>query len=299
MNISDRQKYIGNTAIGLTGGAAAYVWVPQMLTKNYLNLCQKKGKRFTYQENQEIWNGAQQAFQDSFLKDRKVELIDYNETNWEPIADKVVKLRRDFIKKTKNPFIKILSKTWPSDKEFKERLYMYAEGKNACYMPATSQILVNKEKRGSAVFHEMGHATNAKGLGLGKILAKTRGKATKLVPFAFCISMLTPKDREDSPTKNKIYKYLLDFKKNSGLIVSACMLPMVIEEGIASLRGAEYAKKVLSPELYKKVNKSNLMAFSSYVVVTVLAGLGTTLANYIKDKVTGPLPAKTQTTDNA
>ena len=291
MNITDNEKYIGNTAVGIVGGASAYYLTPRVLGSQYAKLCRKYGYRFTICEQNKIWKAAEKVFAESPLKD-KVQIVDYNTKNWEPIADNIVDSRRKFLKNTKNPFVKLMSKTWPSDEELKERMYVYAKGKNACYMPATSQILVNKEKKANAIFHEIGHALNAKGIGYRHMLAKTRGKAAKAVPFVFGISMLTPKDREDSPTKNPIYKRLLSFKKYSGLIAAACLIPMVAEEGVASLNGAKMAKNVLSPDLYKKMNKSNLKAFGAYSLLMLLTGVGTTLANYIKDKITGPLPKK-------
>lgn len=295
MNISEKEKYIGNTGIGLVGGVAAYAWCPNFVTNQYVRLCKKLGDRFSMEEQQEIWQSAKKVFAESPLKD-KVELVDYNKSNWEPIADRIVKQRRVFLKNCKNPLTKLLSKTWPTDEEFKESFYVYAQGKNACYMPATSQILVNGEKRANAVFHEMGHAMNVKSSGFGNMLTKTRGKFTKLVPLIFGISMLTPKSNEDSPAKNKIYKRLLTFKKYSGLMVSACLIPLVAEEGIASIKAAKMAKNNLPKDLYKKMNKSNAMAFCAYTIMMIMAGLGTTFANYIKDKVTGPLPAKNSAT---
>ena len=291
MTITDREKYIGNTIAGLTGGAAAFVWCPRIVTRQYIKYLNRYGARFSTPEQHDIWNAAQKAFKNSPIKD-SVQLIDYNKSNWKPIADKLIEKRKEFLKQNKNPFVKLRALTWPTDKELKERLYVYAQGKNACYMPATSQILTNKEKKANAVFHEMGHALNAKGLGLGKILAKTRAKGAQAVPFVFGISMLTPKDSEDNPTKNKYYKGLLTLKKHAGLIASACLLPLTLEEGLASIKGGKMAKEVLSPELYKKVNKSNIKAFIAYSISMIMVGAGTALANYIKDKVTGPLPKK-------
>ena len=288
MTITEKQKYIGNTTLGLAGGAAAYVCIPRFVTRQYVRYLERYGDRFSVPEQKDIWKAGQKAFKELPIKD-SVELIDFNKSNWEPIADKFVEKRKQFLNKNKNPLVKLRALTWPTDEELKERIYVYAQGKNACYMPATSQILVNQEKKANTMFHEMGHAINAKGVGLGKILAKTRAKGAKTVPFVFGISMLTPKDNEDNPTKNKYYKGLLSLKKHAGLIASACLVPLVAEEGLASIKGGKLAKKVLSPELYKKVNKSNIKAFSAYSILMIMVGCGTALANYLKDKATGPL----------
>ena len=292
MVLTEQQKYIGNTALGVTGGAAAYAWCPRFVNKQYAKLFNKYCDNFSSQEQKDIWQAAQKALADSSIKD-KVTLIDYNTTNWEPIADEIVKKRREHINRIKGPISKLLSKLRLNDEEFKEHFYTIAQGKNACFVPSTSQVLVNKEKKANTAFHELGHALNANSSeNIVKKLARSRNKYLGLIPLIFGTSMLIPKDREDKPTQHPIYQALLFFKKISGLLVSACFLPIVTEEGLASLRGAELAKKLLSPELCSKVNKANGIAFGSYALAMILAGAATTFANYLKDKVTGPLPPK-------
>jgi hypothetical protein len=61
---------------------------------------------------------------------------------------------------------------------------------------------------------------------------------------------------------------------------------------MASINAKKMGKDVLSPELLKKMNKMNLKAFYSYTIAMIFAGVGLTFANYIKDKITGPLPIK-------
>ena len=293
MILSDQQKYIGNTALGLAGGAAAYIWCPKVVTRQYIRYVDKYGDKFTTQENNDIWDAGIKAYEKSPIKN-KVEIIDFNKSNWEPIADKFVERHRNYIKDKNTLIGKLRAFFAQSEEELKEKFYVYAQGKNACYMPSTSQILVNREKKANALFHEMGHTMNNKGVGLGRFLAKTRGKGTKAVPFVFGISMLTPKDRDDSKITDPVYKALLLFKKYSGLIASACLVPLVAEEGLASIKGGKMAKGVLSPELYKKITKSNTRAFVAYALSAIMVGLGTTFANYVKDKITGPLPADSQ-----
>ena len=292
----EQQKYIGNTVAGLAGGTAVFAWLPNKLQKPVSKLNMRSCSNFTIREQHEIWDAAKKTLENMPIKDN-VQFIDITERNWEPVADNIVEKRRVFLKNNKNPFIKLISKTWPNDARYKEMFRVYAEGKNACFMPATSQLLVNRDKMGSAAFHELGHAMNAKGIGEGRILAKIRGKAKNCVPLVFLISMLTPKDREDSKTKNPVYKTLLNFKKYAGLIAALCMLPMVAEEGLASIKGSKMAKKVLSPELCKRINKVNTRSFMSYTTGMILVGIGMALANYVKDKVTGPLPAKKKTNE--
>ena len=76
------------------------------------------------------------------------------------------------------------------------------------------------------------------------------------------------------------------------------MLPIVAEEGLASINAAKLAKKHLNQELYKKMNKINFKAFSSYFFAMILTGIGTYVANYIKDGLTGGLKLKQAAQDN-
>ena len=293
MQVTERQKYTLNTAAGIAGGTAAFVWCPAVVNRIYGNYFLKQASKFTKAEQDEYWSSAQRAYSKNPLLNNKVTVTDINESNWDTVSSDLVRKRKALGCKTRGLFGRNIS-----DEEFKERLRIYARGRNACYYPCFSQVLVNKEKKANTVFHELGHAINSKGTGFKHFLANTRRKSVKLMPFVFGISMLTPKKREDEQPINPAYKYLLMFKKYSGLILSACMLPLVAEEGVASLNAKKLGKDVLSPELYKKMNNMNLKAFCSYFLAMVLAGAGLTLANYIKDKVTGPMPPKEQKTED-
>ena len=293
MQITERQKYTLNTAAGLAGGTASYVWCPAVAGRIYGNYFAKQSSKFTSAEQDEYWNAAKIAYRQNPLLNNKVTVTDINLSNWARISTDLAQKRKQQGCDKKGIFRRKIS-----DEEFKESLRVYARGRNACYYPCFSQVLVNKEKKANAVFHELGHAINSKGSGFKNLLANTRGKAVKLMPFVFGISMLTPKNREENPENNNIYKALLLFKKYSGLILSACMLPMVMEEGMASINAKKLGKEVLSPELYKKMNNMNLKAFCSYFLLMVFAGAGLTFANYVKDKITGPMPEKTKTADD-
>ena len=63
------------------------------------------------------------------------------------------------------------------------------------------------------------------------------------------------------------------------------MIPTMIEEGLASVRGAKLAKKVLSPEMLKKVKTANFRAWTTYFVSTSIAAGLAKAAIYVRDKV--------------
>ena len=55
-------------------------------------------------------------------------------------------------------------------------------------------------------------------------------------------------------------------------------MPTVLEEGLASIKGAQIAKKVLSPDKLKMVNKMNGKAFLTYLIGATLLPLGVYVA---------------------
>ena len=79
-------------------------------------------------------------------------------------------------------------------------------------------------------------------------------------------------------------------KNNVGKLTFAAMMPMVIEEGLASGRAAKWAKKLLSPELAKKVNKANAFGFASYILLAVATGIGALAASSVRDRLAHKTP---------
>ena len=55
---------------------------------------------------------------------------------------------------------------------------------------------------------------------------------------------------------------------------------------------AEEAKKILDPNLYKKVAKTNKVAYISYLATAVVAGLSVLTAKKVKDKLVEKKEAK-------
>ena len=288
----ERKQYIVNTAIGTAGGVAACTWLPAQAGKMYGKYVFKHSKRVSAQEQQEYWKFGNAVLNQSGLAAKGVIIKDINLNNCDEIGNDIINKRKALPQKKRSILSKIFSKKNISDEEYKARLRTYAEGRNACYIPAFSQVLVNKEKKSNAIFHELGHAYNAKGTGFKKFMSGNRNKAIPLIPIILLTSLLTPSEDKNNPAQNKFYKSLLFLKKYSGLMVSACMLPIVAEEGLASINGAKLAKNILPKNLYKKMNNFNAKAFASYTLWMICAGLGVTFANYVKDKVTGPLPSK-------
>ena len=297
LNISnnDKKAYYANSIIGIAGGYSAYKYIPQYIRKPFGKYYSNKFETISSFENNQYWDSAIQAFRNSKVFNPKLEIIDINETNWERIADNIIQKRKNAFQSNRkqNPLKKFLAKILsPSDEVYRNKIKTMAMGRNACFIPFTSQILVNKEKMGITTFHEIGHAINRYGKGIRKILAKSRAISFFALPAVLGIGLVTPKREEGNEYKNPIGKTATFIKEHCGLLAGLSLLPIIIEEGVASINGAQLAKKVLDKNMYKKLNKYNAMAFSSYVLGAITVGLGSAIAVYIKDKVSGTAPVR-------
>ena len=145
---------------------------------------------------------------------------------------------------------------------------------------------------GVTTFHEIGHSINVNDKGLKNILIRSRRFPVVAIPAILGIGLVTPKREEGDEYKDPIGKLSAFIKKYCGLLSGLSMLPVVIEEGIASINGAKLAKGVLNKKMYNKLNKLNTMSFCSYALGAATTAVCTALAVYIKDRVSGTAPVK-------
>lgn len=168
-------------------------------------------------------------------------------------------------------------------------------GVNAGYFMNANKILIPDKHLQPSVFHEMGHAKNANSGLFLKTLQKIRPAAIKWLPGAILlISILNkrPKKSEDEKYANrtKLQKAADFIKDHAGILTFGSMGFAIAEEGIASLRGQKIAKSLvedgsLSKELFKKIKKTNLVGFSSYIIGALGACLVCEAAIKVKDKI--------------
>ena len=177
----------------------------------------------------------------------------YNRTNLSQKGVKIVNLTsldaselKDFSKRKKRSYKAI------------------AKGKNACFS-APNKIYVNKGKMALSTFHEMGHAFNRHNSNILKHLQNARpflfiaAIGTALLPL---ILKETPKHSGEELTSGQKIKN--GISSASPLISAAAFLPIVIEEGIASLRASQFAKPLLEKGIYRKMVGGNICGFATY-----------------------------------
>ena len=160
-----------------------------------------------------------------------------------------------------------------------------AEGKNAFCSPITRDIMVNTDKLSSASFHEMGHALNATGSKAIQALAVGRHVTKLFIPIILAIGLLKPKKKDGEKPQGIIDKTTTFIKENAGKLTFAALIPTLAEEGLASIRGGKLAKQVLDPKLLKKVNKGNMLAWTTYLAGALVTSGAVAFATKVRDKM--------------
>lgn len=140
-----------------------------------------------------------------------------------------------------------------------------AKGQNAFYADSLKLAVAPKSKP-SLILHELGHAINANKGKILRFLQKSRiwavSAPTALVMLNDSINNANPQNRK----KNFI-------ERNAGLLGFAAFLPTIIEEGLASIRGAKAAKTILGKTANLKPLKRNyFFAWMTYLISGI--GLG-------------------------
>lgn len=206
---------------------------------------------------------------------------------------KPVKINEIEIKTTVKKILKPITspdlkdKIVKSDKRRKlaSKMKMVANGENAFCSPLTRDIMVNMDKLSGASFHEMGHALNASGSKAIKTLAIGRHITKALVPVILAIGLLKPKKKEGQEPNGIIDKTTTFIKNNAGKLTFAALIPTLAEEGLASIRGGQIAKKVLNPKLLKKINRNNFLAWTTYLAGALITTGAIALSIKIRDKI--------------
>lgn len=162
-------------------------------------------------------------------------------------------------------------------------------GKNAYYLFNSKTILLPKDKLSLMFFHEAGHAANQNLSAIGKILQKSKTLRFLIIPIALIALWKTKKAPNQRP-ENNMDKTTTFIKENAGKLTFAASLPIILEEGLATLKGNKVAKELLSPDLAKKVAKTNAIGLCSYLLTSLLFALGIYFGTKVKDMIAKPVP---------
>lgn len=159
-----------------------------------------------------------------------------------------------------------------------------ASGKNAGYSNITNEVLINRDKLPTAVFHEMGHAFNNNSSKVWSAMQKMRMPAMAVSSLIMLFGALSKKEvAEDGKELTKGQKIKNAVRDKSGLLAFGAMLPVLLEESMASVRGCKWANKNLTADLAKKVRNTNIIGATSYIAAALGIGLAAHVAVKVKD----------------
>ena len=180
-------------------------------------------------------------------------------------------------------FKKVLKEAF---REMVDPSYAIAKGKNAAFSPVSNIVIYNHEKLSLAAFHEIGHAFNKNSSKFWSGMQKMRNPLTAI---ALLIAMLPAFTKKTVPTEEKeltkFQKVKNKVRDNAGKLAFVSMLPIIAEEGMASIRGCKWANANLPKHLSKKVLKSNGIGMCSYVLGAVGVAVMAMTARAVKDKL--------------
>ena len=237
---------------------------------------------------------SKEAFDNSKLAKHGVEFVDVKKlSDVKDIEKAIPKSIKQFPK-----LEKLMKKQLEGAKE------AIVKGKNACFVPNTNKIYVNLDRMSYASFHEMGHALNKNASKIGKILAKSRKPGMILTAAALLTGIFKRKKVEGEGTNGIVDKVTTFVKDNCGKLAFLGTLPTILEEGLASIRGAKLAKGILSEKNYKLLNKFNGKAWLTYLGMGVAMTAATVLASKVRDAIAKPekvanVDTQTVESDNA
>ena len=167
------------------------------------------------------------------------------------------------------------------------------QGFNAAYFPlgipnklGANTILMSEKGVPFLAFHEIGHAMNFNLSKASKTLYYVAKFLPQLAPLIALYGIFTKKsENEDGKELTKGQKVNNFIRNNAGKLAFGAMVPQLIEEGLATIKGQKLANKMLSPELAKKVLKGNATCYLTYLLSAIGIGLATWGAVKIKDKL--------------
>ena len=148
-------------------------------------------------------------------------------------------------------------------------------------------VFADLNKMSMAVFHEMGHVKNYQSKRVGKVLNILSHPLLKKISIGTAlVGIMIPPDKEENNTQEKesILSKTGDVIRDNCVTISALgTVPKALEEGLASIKGAKIASKVMPSGKLKMINKLNGKAFLTYAIGAALLPLGIYIAKKTRE----------------
>ena len=287
MDVSQKEQVYQNPSkAAIVGGAAvgslvqSTVMAPKKLVAMaILNKMSQLSDNLSADEFEAVAEATGKILKDTKLAEKGVEIVKATGAN-------SFKIKKNLIKEINgNKITKFIPKKL---RHFITNL-MYTtveSGNNAVYAFKSKKIIMPEKELSLAFFHEAGHAINANLSKFGKALQKIRPLTVLAVPIALIALWKTKKAEGEKPT-GTIDKITTFVKDNAGKLTFATFLPMLLEEGLASIRAQKMAKTMFGKgsALAAKVAKTNAWGFSTYAITAVLSSVGIWLGAKVKDMI--------------
>lgn len=285
----DEKKNVGGALVALLAAGATKSMPKNIIAPKLLEQVKTSNLKLTEDQLAIANNGAKKVFDEiAGLSKKGVKFNDYQNV---PVS-KFIKESGDFKKDFNAGLTEAIKSlfgrpTANGDNAFfvgKCQPWLEEAMKNAGF--ESNSINVNMKKMPLASFHEMGHAYNFNNSALWKTIQKA-GKIKLLAPLFIILPALTKEHKaQEGQELTKKEKFINGLRKACPFLAGATMLPTLLEEGMATLRGNKWAKEVFkdAPELAKKVSKGNKFAFATYALVASLTVLASYVAKKIKDE---------------
>ena len=268
---------------GALAGYTAFGTIVSTTSPQISRFCQEQMQQLQSSIPQDTFEtvrkGMGRVIEETGLLDKGVRLIKAGEENREVVSEI---LSSDL----NRGIARFLPKSY-KDMQKQCVLRQVEEGANAFFSQASNTVVVPKKGIELAFFHEVGHALNANKSTLTKILQKCRPLIILATPILL-IGLLKDKKAPDEKPKNKLDKATTFIKENAGKLSFAAFVPMLLEEGLASLRGNKLSKQFFDSDIAKNVAKSNGYGFLSYLGMATAFSVGTVLAIKIRDSIAAP-----------
>lgn len=164
----------------------------------------------------------------------------------------------------------------------------YINGDAACYSSKSNKIFIRVSNRGLSGFHEIGHSVNYHLSPFWKTIQKMRRPMMMVSSTLPMIALFKRKKVEGEEPQNFVDKSTTFIKNNVGKLTALAFVPTILEELKATQRGNKLAKQICSPEVYKKVVKSNACGAATYISASVFWGLAAYAMNKVRDFIAEP-----------
>ncbi len=277
---------------GIMAGSVAQTGMllsSELLAARFMN---KMKKLHQGVDTLEIKSALEKALTDSGAAANGTKIVDYAGVEAKSTVDFIGnKMEKLFAKKVKfsdlNP-----KKLWKKGIKFINDI-IHNEiklGNNAAYDPELNKVFINTQKLGLSGFHEAGHSLNATTSKFWRVIQKLRLPGMLAAAGISLIALYKrPKAKGEKP-KNFIDRATDFIKNNAGKLTLFAFVPVVAEELKATARGNKMAKqiKTLSPEIVKKVAKTNRCGAMTYLLLAAGMALAAVSGSKVRDAITKP-----------